>query len=222
MTQSQFHYTFINWIPQNRNYKKIIQYLEGILILFFWLFSSIFSFLLIFTTLFVSPFVCKDLCQFFSTCSKAREVYYTKNLIKLFPKTIISSSTIFFITTSSISFSYLPQIVQRGLWKLYFYINYLIHIICCVKMKKKMEKCQPIIYEVRVSEILIFSRHWTKTLYYVFLTCFKLWPVIGVTRSWNELQVVSWSGTVHSHLIVFTGQFCHCTTCNSSTTSAEL
>lgn len=67
-----------------------------------------------------------------------------------------------------------------------------------------MRKCQPIIYEVRVSEILIFSRHWPKPLYYVFLACFKLWPVTAATRSWNELQHVSWPGTVHSHLIVFT------------------
>lgn len=71
-------------------------------------------------------------------------------------------------------------------------------------MKKKMGNCKPITYEIRMSEILIFSRYWPKALYYVFLTCFKLWPVRAVTRSWNELQAVSWSGTVHSHLIIFT------------------
>lgn len=73
-----------------------------------------------------------------------------------------------------------------------------------------MRKCQLVIHEIKVSEILIFSSHWPKALYYVFLTCFKMCPVLDVTRSWNEMQGVSWSSThflpyTLSDLLVFTG-----------------
>lgn len=43
-------FVLINWIPENRNYQKIIQCLEGLLVLLFYLFASIFCFLLLFTT----------------------------------------------------------------------------------------------------------------------------------------------------------------------------